>query len=163
MIRVPILAAALAAVLCLTGGGASAQDWRRHGPQADQRPAGFPQAREPESGGGRRGEQGFGPFRGPPPTEAPPLYAPPPAGRPPPPTRGWPQNEAGRPGQRQAPANDPDRIIGNVGQRFPGHLLNFDNGYIGGRPVYRVQWLTAHGNVIYIFVDAGSGRILSER
>jgi len=160
--NVPNLAAALAAVLCLAGGMAGAQDWRRHGEPAEQRRESYPPPPGPRPVM-ERPDQGYGPYRGPPASYAPPFYQGPPPGRAPAAVGGWREPERESTGQGQPKVADLDWIIGNLGHRVPGKQLNSDFGYLDGRPVYRVLWITAHGRRIDFVIDAASGAILSER
>jgi uncharacterized membrane protein YkoI len=55
-------------------------------------------------------------------------------------------------------------ILSNVASRYPGHHIGVDGPMQrGGRLIYRIKWLTPNGRVLFIFVDAQTGRILGER
>ena len=54
-------------------------------------------------------------------------------------------------------------VIETIRRRSPGRQLDADVGYIDGRPVYRVRWLTEHGRRMDYLVDAATGVILSGR
>ena len=134
--------------------------------------------------GGEFGRGQGGGFRGPPergmPYRSAPsgFYGPPPRGfyRPPPgfdrpPPRGanslgadWrEQQEEARQGVRHGQLAPLGRVIQGIGRRAPGRQLDTGIEYRGGRPVYRVRWVTAHGRRIDYIVDAATGAILGER
>jgi hypothetical protein len=54
-------------------------------------------------------------------------------------------------------------VIQSIQRRAPGRQLDAEVGYLGGRSVYRVLWLTARGRRMDYVVDAETGAILSER
>ena len=55
-------------------------------------------------------------------------------------------------------------VLANVASRYPGHHIGVDGPMQrGGRLIYRIKWLTPNGRVLFIFVDAVTGRILGER
>lgn len=137
---------------------------------------GAPMGRAPfergEPGMGRGSyERGGSPY-GPPPSYAPPRYASPPPRRPYEAPPGW------RAAPRQPPGMDAPRpsagfegarmaslgfVIESIRRRSPGRQLDADVGYLDGRPVYRVRWLTVHGRRMDYLVDARTGVILSGR
>ncbi|MHB8529747.1 MAG: PepSY domain-containing protein [Caulobacteraceae bacterium] len=63
-------------------------------------------------------------------------------------------------GGRLAPLG---RVIEGIGRRSPGRQLDAGLEYEGGRPVYRVRWMTDRGRRIDYIVDAATGRILGAR
>lgn len=113
---------------------------------------------------------------------SPPGYAPPPGyrtpappyrdGEPPYPPSGYRQNSLGadwreqqeeaRAGVREGQMAPLGRVIQGIGRRSAGRPLDAGIEYQGGRAVYRVRWMTAHGRRVDYIVDAASGAILSE-
>jgi uncharacterized membrane protein YkoI len=55
------------------------------------------------------------------------------------------------------------RVIEGLQRRTPGRQLDTGIEYDGGRPVYRVRWLTSRGRRVDFLVDAATGNILGER
>ena len=53
------------------------------------------------------------------------------------------------------------QIVGQVGARYPGRLLDADLDRRGDNLVYRLRWLTREGNVLNIAVDGRTGRVLN--
>jgi uncharacterized membrane protein YkoI len=51
-------------------------------------------------------------------------------------------------------------VIESIGRRSPGRVLDARVEDRGGRPVYRVLWLTTHGRRIAYIVDAETGAVL---
>ena len=96
-----------------------------------------------------------------------PAYAPPGYGAPPRPNSlgaGWSeQQEEARLAVRHGQMAPLGRIIDGIGRRTPGRQLDAGIEYEGGRPVYRVRWMTTHGRRVDFIVDAASGAILGER
>ena len=113
--------------------------YRRSGPGFDRPPPGF--YRPPSSG-----------FYRPPPRGANSLGA------------DWrEQQDEARQGVRHGQLAPLGRVIQGIGRRAPGRQLDTGIEYRGGRPVYRVRWVTVHGRRIDYIVDAGTGAILGER
>jgi uncharacterized membrane protein YkoI len=54
-------------------------------------------------------------------------------------------------------------VIERIQHRSPGRQLDAEIDYLGGRPVYRVLWVTAQGRRVDYLVDAATGVILSGR
>lgn len=52
------------------------------------------------------------------------------------------------------------QVLGPIGQRTPGRLLDAGLELAGDRPVYRVRWAAADGRRIDYHVDARSGAVL---
>ncbi len=54
-------------------------------------------------------------------------------------------------------------ILDGLRARFPGHQIGVDGPHPigGGRYGYAVKWLTDDGRVLYIYVDAHSGDVIS--
>ncbi len=73
------------------------------------------------------------------------------------------QQDEARQGVRHGQLAPLGRVIQGIGRRTPGRQLDTGIEYQGGRPVYRVRWVTAHGRRIDYIVDAASGAILGER
>jgi len=119
--------------------------------------------------GGEYGHGQAGVARGPPQRAIP--YRPSPPGFDRPPFRGanslgadWrEQQDEARQGVRHGQLAPLGRVIQGIGRRAPGRELDTGIEYHGDRPVYRVRWITAHGQRIDYIVDAASGAILSER
>ena len=53
------------------------------------------------------------------------------------------------------------RVIERVRARTPGRLLDTGLENQGGRPIYRVRWMTKDGRRIDYLIDAVTGAILS--
>jgi hypothetical protein len=99
----------------------------------------------------------------PPAPYAPPRYAAPPPRRPFVAIPGWREapEQIPRPnGRRMAPLGG---VIQSIQRLTPGRQLDAEVGYLGGRPVYRVLWVTVRGRRMDYVVDAESGVILSGR
>lgn len=95
---------------------------------------------------------GSGPYRGPPPPGANSLGA------------NWrEQQDEARQGVRFGQFAPLGRVIDEIGRRNPGRQLDTGIEYQGGRALYRVRWVTAHGRRVDYMVDAATGAILSER
>ncbi len=106
------------------------------------------------------------PYPLPPPRMPLPMPAPPPGGaRPVGPSAlyGRDQQEMARQGVRGGQMAPLDRVIASIGRQTPGRQLDTGIEYRGDRPVYRVRWITNHGQRIDYWVDAASGVILGER
>jgi hypothetical protein len=56
-----------------------------------------------------------------------------------------------------------EQILEGIAMQFDGHQLGVDGPQPlgGGRYGYAVKWLTEDGSVLYIFVDAETGAIIS--
>jgi uncharacterized membrane protein YkoI len=54
-------------------------------------------------------------------------------------------------------------VIQSIQRRSPGRQLDSDVGYVDGRAVYRVRWLTLRGRRMDYIVDAETGVILNGR
>lgn len=77
---------------------------------------------------------------------------------------GWSQQqEEARLAVRHGQIAPLSQIIEGIGRRTPGRQLDAGIEYEGGRPVYRVRWMTTHGRRVDFLVDAASGAILGER
>jgi hypothetical protein len=96
---------------------------------------------------------------------------PPPAARPqPPPPKpnslgaDWRlQQDEARQGVRAHQLMPLGRVIERVRNRTPGRQLDTGLEYQGGRPIYRVRWMTKDGRRIDYLIDATTGAILSGR
>lgn len=55
------------------------------------------------------------------------------------------------------------RVIEQIRSRTPGRQLDTGLEYQGGRPIYRVRWMTKDGRRIDYLIDATKGTILSGR
>jgi hypothetical protein len=177
--RFPIPVAGLCAAALAFGGAANADPRFAHGPGTYGPPQG---ARFEPAGGyagrpaGRRepppeayGERPrYAPYAPPPPREDFPRGASPrgdfaPRGEPP--GGGW------RAGPQPPPRSMPypgrmaslGWVIERIQHRSPGRQLDAEIDYLGGRPVYRVLWVTAQGRRVDYLVDAATGVILSGR
>jgi len=53
------------------------------------------------------------------------------------------------------------RVIESIGRRTPGRQLDAGIEHLGGRPVYRVRWMSHDGRRIDYIVDAATGTIIS--
>ena len=73
------------------------------------------------------------------------------------------QQYRARRGVRQGQLAPLGRVIEGLGRRAPGRQLDTALDYQGGRPVYRVRWITLGGRRIDYVVDAASGAVLTER
>jgi uncharacterized membrane protein YkoI len=51
-------------------------------------------------------------------------------------------------------------VIEQLGHRSPGRVLDARVEDLGGRPVYRVLWLTNNGRRMAYMVDAETGAVL---
>ncbi|HLZ84545.1 MAG TPA: PepSY domain-containing protein [Caulobacteraceae bacterium] len=192
MIPKPTLRAVVGALACVLCGTVTAQvRYPSHAPVGPPRggfgfeerggpPMGrapFERGGEPRMGRGvyERGGPPMGRPAGPPEGY---TYAPPPRYVAPPPRRpydappGWraaPRQPPGFEAPRPSPGGEGPRmaslgwVIESIQRRSPGRQLDADVGYMEGRPVYRVRWLTAHGRRMDYIVDAESGAILSGR
>ncbi|HWF01079.1 MAG TPA: PepSY domain-containing protein [Caulobacteraceae bacterium] len=77
---------------------------------------------------------------------------------------GWSlQQEEARSAVRHGQMAPLGRVIEGIERRTPGRQLDTGIEYQGGRPIYRVRWMTQHGRRVDILVDAATGAILSER
>jgi uncharacterized membrane protein YkoI len=56
-----------------------------------------------------------------------------------------------------------EQILGGIATQFTGHHIGVDGPLPigGGRYGYAVKWLTEDGAVLYIYVDAETGAIIS--
>ncbi len=102
-----------------------------------------------------------------------PSYQPPPYQSPrypaPPPRRPF----GAEPGWRPAPVAPPGAyggrmaslgwVVESIDRRSPGRVLDARVEDLGGRPVYRVIWLTVHGRRMEYTVDAATGAVLDGR
>jgi len=94
---------------------------------------------------------------------APPRYAAPPPRRPFLAVPGWraaPEEAPGLRGRRMASLGG---VIQSLQRRSPGRQLDAEVGYLDGRTVYRVLWLTERGRRMDYIVDAETGAVLSAR
>ena len=73
------------------------------------------------------------------------------------------QQDEARQGVRQGQYAPLGRVIRGIQSRTPGRQLDAGIEYMGGRPVYRVRWMTARGQRMDYMVDAATGAILSGR
>lgn len=73
------------------------------------------------------------------------------------------QQDEARQGVRHGQFAPLGRVIQGIDRHAPGRELDTGIEYQGGRPVYRVRWITAHGRRIDYIVDAATGAILGER
>jgi hypothetical protein len=65
-----------------------------------------------------------------------------------------------RQGVRQRQLMPLSRVIAQIGARAPGRQLDTGLEYQGGRPVYRVRWMTRDGRRVDYLIDAATGAIL---
>ena len=65
-----------------------------------------------------------------------------------------------RQGVRQRQLMPLGRVIAQIGARTPGRQLDTGLEYQGGRPVYRVRWLTRDGRRVDYLIDGATGAIL---
>jgi uncharacterized membrane protein YkoI len=54
-------------------------------------------------------------------------------------------------------------VVESIDRRSPGRVLDARVEDLGGRPVYRVIWLTVHGRRMEYTVDAATGAVLDGR
>ncbi|HEY2048819.1 MAG TPA: PepSY domain-containing protein [Caulobacteraceae bacterium] len=73
------------------------------------------------------------------------------------------QQEEARFGVRHGHFAPLGRVIDSLERRSPGRQLDAGIEYDGGRPVYRVRWITNHGRRIDFLVDAVTGAVIGER
>ncbi|HEX3918218.1 MAG TPA: PepSY domain-containing protein [Caulobacteraceae bacterium] len=108
--------------------------------------------------------------RRPPVYEAPPRHAPPPNIPPPgPPQRspnslgaGWAlQQDEVRQGVTQRRLVPLGQVIEQLGRRMGGRQLDAGLEYQGGRPIYRVRWITRDGRRVDMLIDAATGATVS--
>ncbi len=72
------------------------------------------------------------------------------------------QQEEARFGVKRGRMAPLGQVIGEINRRAPGRQLDAGIEDIGGRPVYRVRWMTANGRRVDYIVDAATGAILGE-
>ncbi len=72
------------------------------------------------------------------------------------------QQEEARSGVRHGQLAPLTSVIAGINRRARGRTLDAGIEYQGGRPVYRVRWLTSDGRRVDYLVDAATGQILSE-
>ena len=53
------------------------------------------------------------------------------------------------------------QVIEQLAQRMGGRQLDSGLEYQGGRPIYRIRWMTRDGRRIDLLVDATTGGVLS--
>ena len=63
-------------------------------------------------------------------------------------------------GPRLAPL---ESIVESIEHRSSGRVLDARYEFVGGRQIYRVRWVTTHGQRMDTIVDAETGALLSER
>ncbi len=179
--RLPIFPC-LAALALLAVSAARAEPDRHGGGAPARASGGYERGGRMEGGYEPRGRpalagppvRGYGGGYVPAPYAPPPGYGPPPAYAPgpiyAPPRRSnslgadWgPQQEEARSGVRQGQFAPLSRVIEGLQRRTPGRQLDTGIEYDGGRPVYRVRWLTSRGRRVDFLVDAATGNILGER
>lgn len=73
------------------------------------------------------------------------------------------QQEEARFGVRHGHFAPLGRVIDSLQHRSPGRQLDAGIEYDGGRPIYRVRWITVHGRRIDFLVDAVTGAVIGER
>lgn len=74
---------------------------------------------------------------------------------------GWrPQQDEARRGVRQGSMVPLEAVVGRIGRRTPGRMLDTGIEQWGGQTVYRVRWQAADGRRIDYIVDAASGNII---
>lgn len=73
------------------------------------------------------------------------------------------QQEEARFGVRHGHFAPLGRVIDSLERRAPGRQLDAGIEYDGGRPIYRVRWITVHGRRIDFLVDAVTGAVIGER
>lgn len=72
------------------------------------------------------------------------------------------QQEEARSGVKRGEMAPLGQVIAGIGQRSAGRPLDAGIEYEGGRPVYRVRWITDNGRRVDYIVDAATGAILSQ-
>ena len=97
------------------------------------------------------------------PAYAPPRYSAPPPRRSYESEGGWGATRQAPPGAYTGHAAPLSGVIETLRRRTPGRELDAAVDFVDGRPVYRVEWLTARGRRMDYLVDAESGAILSGR
>jgi uncharacterized membrane protein YkoI len=70
------------------------------------------------------------------------------------------QQDEVRQGVRQRQLMPLGRVIAQIGARTPGRQLDTGLENQGGRPVYRVRWMTRDGRRVDYLIDAATGAIL---
>ncbi|MBV8681676.1 MAG: PepSY domain-containing protein [Caulobacteraceae bacterium] len=73
------------------------------------------------------------------------------------------QQEEARFGVRHGHFAPLSHVIEGLERRAPGRQLDAGIEYDGGRPIYRVRWITVHGRRIDFMVDAVTGAVIGER
>ncbi|HSZ52631.1 MAG TPA: PepSY domain-containing protein [Caulobacteraceae bacterium] len=73
------------------------------------------------------------------------------------------QQEEARFGVRHGHFAPLGHVIEGLERRAPGRQLDAGIEYDGGRPIYRVRWITVHGRRIDFMVDAITGAVIGER
>jgi hypothetical protein len=73
------------------------------------------------------------------------------------------QQEEARFGVRHGHFAPLGHVIEGLERRAPGRQLDAGIEYDGGRPIYRVRWITVHGRRIDFLVDAVTGAVIGER
>lgn len=135
-------------------------------PRQEARPE-RPSAYPPAGGGayGRYPSPGPSPYGPAYPGYPPPPYASGPYGRPPNSLGAdWrEQQEEARAGVRGGQMAPLGQVIEEIRRRSPGRQLDAGIELQGGREVYRVRWMDAHGQRSDYIVDAQTGAILSQR
>jgi len=71
------------------------------------------------------------------------------------------QQDEARQGVRNHQLLPLGRVIEQVRARTPGRQLDAGLEYQGGRPIYRVRWMTRDGRRVDYLIDAATGAILS--
>jgi Peptidase propeptide and YPEB domain len=167
------VAAPAAIVLAQGHGHGGGQFGGRGGSAFEARPTGGGFARPPP-GGRYAGPYGYAypggalaPAPGYPrygPATYPPGYAAPPVRRPNSLGADWRlQQEEARAGVRHGHFAPLGHVIESLERRSPGRQLDAGIEYDGGRPIYRVRWITVHGRRIDFLVDAVTGAVIGER
>jgi hypothetical protein len=161
----------LGAMVCvlLAAAGANAQNGGRRGSEREggyRAPAGGYAPAPRFRGGGpmdRRAPGGALYGYAPPEPYATPRYAAPLPRRPFTAIPGWRETPEAIPGLRAHRMAPLGGVIQSIQRLSPGRQLDAEVGYLGGRPVYRVLWVTVRGRRMDYVVDAETGAIISGR
>lgn len=71
-----------------------------------------------------------------------------------------PQQDEAREGVRRGVQVPLPMVIMTIQRRLPGRMLDAGLENFGGRPIYRIRWLTNDGRRVDLLVDASTGAIL---
>ena len=71
-----------------------------------------------------------------------------------------PQQDEARAGVRRGAQVPLSLVIMTIQRRLPGRMLDAGLENFGGRPIYRIRWLTNDGRRLDLLVDASTGAII---